>query len=203
MDKFDYKKDLKELYGPPRDKFIVVEVPKMNFLMIDGHGNPNNNPAYQEVVEALYSMAYTIKFSLKPQGIEYVVPPPEGLWWSERMESFLEGIKEEWDWTMMIMQPSAVTSSIVEAARAEAVRKKNPPALPRLRFEAYQEGLSVQTMYHGPYADEGPTIAAMHDFIKTGGYRPNGKHHEIYLGDPRKTAPEKLRTVIRQPIGKN
>ncbi len=200
MAKRDFKKELKHLYGPSAKNFTVVDVPPMNFLMIDAHGDPNDNPAFQEGMEALYGMAYTIKFALKPQGIEFVVPPPEGLWWMEDMSEFSLETKDRWQWTMMIMQPDEVTQEIVDAAQGELANKKDPPALSELRYERYDEGLSVQIMYLGAYADEGPTIARMHEFIRENGYDFNGKHHEIYLGDPRRTAPEKLKTVIRQPV---
>ena len=198
--KIDFKKELKHLYNPSKKDFSIVDVPPMNFLMNDGHGDPNDNPAYQEAMDALYAMAFTIKFALKTQGVEYVVPPLEGLWWMENMAEFSLERKDEWDWTMMVMQPEWVTAEQFEEARAEVVRKKNPPALSKMRFETYYEGLSVQIMYIGPFADEGPTIGRMHGFIEAEGYSPNGKHHEIYLSDPRRTAPERLRTVIRQPI---
>ena len=200
MAKRDFKKELKHLYGPSKKEFSVVDAPPMNFLMIDGYGDPNGNPAFQEGMDALYGMAYTIKFALKPQGIEYVVPPSEGLWWMEDMSEFSLETKDRWQWTLMIMQPDEVTQEIVAAAQGELARKKDPPALSKLRYERYHEGLSVQIMYLGAYADEGPTIARMHEFIRENGYDFNGKHHEIYLGDPRRTAPEKLRTVIRQPV---
>lgn len=200
MTKFDYKKDLKPLYFPPAKTFTFIEVPPMNFLMLDGHGDPNKAPAFQEGMEALYSMAYTIKFALKPQGIEYVVPPSEALWWMEDMSQFGVGPKDNWDWTMMIMQPGEVSAEVVEQARAMAARKKELPALGKLRFESFHEGLSVQITYFGAYADEGPTIARMHAFIHEQGYELTGKHHEIYLGNLRRTEPDKLRTVIRQPV---
>ena len=200
MAKRDFKKELKHLYQPSAKEFSVVEVPPMNFLMIDGHGDPNNNPDFQGGMDALYGMAYTIKFALKPQGIEFVVPPSEALWWMEDMSEFSLETKDRWDWTMMIMQPDEVTEEIVEEARLELERKKDPPALSKLRYERFDEGLSVQILYFGAYADEGPTIARMHDYIRDNGYERYGKHHEIYLGDPRRTAPEKLKTVIRQPI---
>jgi len=202
MPKIDLRKELRHLYQPSARQFEVVDVPAMNFLMLDGHGDPNRNPAYQEVVNALYTLAYSIKFALKPQGVEYTVPPLEGLWWMENMDEFSLATKDRWDWTMMIMQPGSVTSDLVEQVRIQAMRKKGSPMLAGIRFGAYHEGLSVQIMYIGAYADEGPTIARMHAFIKETGYEPGGKHHEIYLGDPRKTAPEKLKTVIRQPIKK-
>jgi hypothetical protein len=200
MAKRDFKKELKHLYQPSYKEFSVVEVPPMNFLMIDGHGDPNNNPDFQGGMDALYGMAYTIKFALKPQGIEFVVPPSEALWWMEDMSEFSLETKDRWDWTMMIMQPDEVTEEIVEEAHLELACKKDPPALSKLRYERYDEGLSVQILYFGAYADEGPTIARMHDYIHDNGYERYGKHHEIYLSDPRRTAPERLKTVIRQPI---
>lgn len=202
MARVDFKKELKHLYNPSKKEFSIVDVPAMNFLMIDGHGDPNNNPAYQEVMNALYALAFSLKFALKPQGVDYVVPPLEGLWWMEDMTAFSLENKDRWDWTMMIMQPEWVTAELVERVRQEVARKKNPVALPKLRFETYHEGLAVQIMYIGPYADEHPTIARMHAFAEAEGYELAGKHHEIYLSDPRRTAPEKLKTVIRQPIKK-
>ena len=202
MEKIDFKKTLKHLYNPPAGKFTLVDVAPMNFLMIDGHGDPNITPAFQENTEALYTLAYTIKFALKPAGVEYVVPPPEGLWWMEDMREFSLAVKDRWDWTLMMMQPQAVTPEILANARQQALRKKALPALEKVRLEVYHEGLSVQIMYYGSYADEGPTIARIHAFIRDEGYLPNGKHHEIYLGDPRRTPPEKLKTVIRQPVRK-
>ena len=202
MTKLDYKKDLKHLYFPPQGKFTVVDVPSMNFLMIDGHGDPNHSLQYQQVVEALYSLSYSLKFALKPQGVEYSVAPLEGLWWMEDMREFSMLTKDRWDWRMMIMQPQPVTAELVARMTAEVQRKKDLPALEGLRFEAYEEGLAMQVMYLGAYADEGPTIARMHAFIAEQGYALRGKHHEIYLGDPRRAAPEKLKTVIRQPIKK-
>src|SRR5512139_4110532 len=195
MSKLDYKKDLKDFYFPATAKFSQVDVPAMNFLMIDGHGDPNNNPRFQESTEALFTMAYSIKFALKPGGVEYAVPPSEGLWWAADMSQFSLARKDQWDWTMMIMQPELVTSDIVEAMRGVVLRKKKLTIVEEIRFERYHEGLAVQIMYLGAYADEGPTIARMHAYMNECGYTFNGKHHEIYLGDPRRTPPEKLKTV--------
>ena len=202
MPKVDFKKAMKEFYGPRKGKFVLVDVPEMNFLRIDGHGDPNTSPDYQAAVEALYAMSYGLKFALKPQGLDYVVAPLEGLWWVEDMALFSVFDKGSWLWTMMILQPPEVTPELVARVQDEQAAKKDLPALDRLHFEPYHEGLSVQTMYVGAYADEGPTIASMHAFIEEQGYEPTGKHHEIYLGDPRRTAPEKLKTVIRQPVRK-
>lgn len=200
MKKVDYKKELKHLFNPPKDEFTFVDVPEMNFLMIDGQGDPNKEPAYQEAVQALYAMAYAIKFDLKGQGFDYVVPPLEGLWWAQDMSAFQLEEKDKWFWTMMIMQPEQVTPELVGQLLPAVIRKKELPSLKRLHLKNFHEGLAVQIMYTGPYADEGPTISQMHAFIKDVGYELAGKHHEVYLGDPRRTAPEKLKTVIRQPV---
>jgi hypothetical protein len=199
----DYKKELKHLYRPSAKKFEVVDVPPMNFLMIDGHGDPNTAQEYQEAIEALYAVAYALKFtSKKEKGMDYVVPPLEGLWWAENMEAFTTEDKSAWDWTMMIMQPEWVTRDMFEKALKQVEKKKDLPALSKLRLEAYHEGLSVQILHIGPYDAEAPTIAGMHAFAAENGYQLAGKHHEIYLGDPRRVAPEKLKTVLRQPIRK-
>ena len=190
MIKIDFKKEFKHLYSPPKGKFSIVEVPAMNFLMVDGVGYPVGNPAYEQALEALS----------KAQGKDYVVPPLEGLWWMENMNEFSMDRKDEWEWTMMIMQPEWVTRDMVDGVIVDVAQKKDLPALEKLRSEIYHEGLSVQTFYIGPYSDEGPTIASMHAHIETEEYLLRGKHHEIYLNDARKTAPEKLKTVIRQPI---
>jgi hypothetical protein len=200
----DFKRQLKHLYQPSAKEFVVVDVPPMQFLMIDGHGDPNTAQEYQDALEALYAVAYTLKFtSKKVLEMDYVVPPPEGLWWAEDMDVFTASSdKGTWDWTMMIMQPEWVTQEMFEEAVAQVGKKKNPPALPRLRLEMYDEGLAVQIMHIGSYDAEGPTIARMHAFIAEYGYEPAGKHHEIYLSDPRRTATEKMKTVLRQPMRK-
>ncbi|MBE9470943.1 MAG: GyrI-like domain-containing protein [Chloroflexi bacterium] len=203
MPKTDFKKEWKHLYRPSAKEFVVVDVPPMNFLMIDGHGDPNTAQEYQDAVEALYGVAYKLKFmSKKEKGMDYIVPPMEGLWWVENMEEFTTESKSAWDWTMMIMQPDWITQEMFEEALKQVEKKKNPPALPKLRLEVYHEGLAVQIMHIGPYDAEAPTIARMHTFIDENDYEPTGKHHEIYLGDPRKVAPEKLKTVLRQPVRK-
>ena len=198
----DLTKELKPLYSPKAGAFAFVAVPKLNFLMIDGEGNPNTAPAYAQTVEALYSVAYTAKFALKrgPGRTDFKVMPLEGLWWADDMEVFLTTSKDAWKWTMMIAMPDVVTAEDIKAAAAAAGAKKALPALAKLRFAAFDEGEAVQTLYIGPYADEGPVIAAMHEFASGHGRKLSGKHHEIYLGDPRRTAPEKLKTIIRQPV---
>ena len=187
-------------------KFVIVDVPEMQFLMVDGHGDPNVAQDYQEALEALYAMAYKIKYISKQQmGQDYVVPPLEGLWWAENMETFTSARdKSQWDWTMMIMTPGWISAEIFGDA-FELVRDgKNPTALDKLRLESYHEGLSVQIMHIGSYDEEGPTLLKLHEeFLPGSGLVENGKHHEIYLGDPRRVAPQKLKTVLRQPVQKS
>jgi hypothetical protein len=202
-EKLDLLKELKTLYSPAVGKPRVVDVPAMNFLMIDGHGDPNTSQEYADAISALYSLAYTIKFAVKKdQGVDFKVMPPEGLWWSGNMEDFISGNKSNWDWTMMILQPEIVTTAIVESLRSETAKKKGMPAVERVRLENYHEGLSAQLMHIGPFADEGPNIQLLHTFIAGQGGTLSGKHHEIYMSDFRRTAPEKLRTIIRQPYKK-
>jgi hypothetical protein len=201
MPKTDFKKELKHLYNPPR-RFTVVDVPPMAFLMIDGHGDPNTAQAYKDAVEALYAVAYKVKFASKRElDQDYVVPPLEGLWWAKDMDLFVSRDKSAWDWTMMIMQPAWTTPDMIAVAIEQAGQGKDLPALTKLRFESYHEGLSVQILHVGSYDDEAPVIAQLHNqFLPENGYVENGKHHEIYLSDPRRTVPEKLRTVLRQPV---
>ncbi|MEJ2737691.1 MAG: GyrI-like domain-containing protein [Anaerolineae bacterium] len=203
MSKVDFKKEWKHLYRPSAKAFTVVEVPPMQYLMADGHGDPNTAQAYQEAVEALYAVAYKLKFMSKRQlGQDYVVPPLEGLWWAEDMDAFtVDRDKSAWDWTMMIMQPAWITPEMFAEALRQVEAAKGLPALPLLRLETYHEGPSVQILHLGSYEDEGPVLQRMHaEFIPQSGYERAGKHHEIYLSDPRRVAPEKLRTVLRQPV---
>ncbi|MBK6325295.1 MAG: GyrI-like domain-containing protein [Chloroflexi bacterium] len=203
MDKIDFKRDLKHLYQPPAGQFTLIEVPAMQFLMLDGHGDPNSAPAYQEAVEALYAVAYKLKFASKQQvGRDYTVMPLEGLWWAEDMASFTaRRDKSQWDWTMMIMQPEWVTGKMFAQATAVVAQQKALPALAKLRLEPYHEGQSVQIMHIGSYEDEAPTLHKLHhEFMPANQLAFNGRHHEIYLSDPRRVAPEKLKTVLRQPV---
>ena len=203
MTKVDFKKTLKHLYIPPK-KFVTVEVPLMQFLKVDGHGDPNSAQEYQDAVEALYAVAYKIKFfSKKALEKDYTVPPLEGLWWAEDMRSFITREKSEWDWTMMIMTPEWISDEIYTDAVKQVRKSKNPISLDKVRLQDYDEGLSVQIMHIGSYDDEGPVLAKMHnDYIPENGFVERGKHHEIYLSDPRRVVPEKLKTVLRQPVKK-
>lgn len=198
--KIDFKRELSELYAPTREP-SVVDVPELAFLEVDGHGDPNTAAEYRAAVETLYAVAYAAKFAVKRSaGVDFGVMPLEGLWWVSDMSTFTIEDKSDWSWTAMLMQPEPVTTEIVELARQKAASKKSLPALELLRYERLHEGLAAQVMHRGAYADEAPTIARLHQFIAEQGYVAAGKHHEIYLSDPTRTAPEKLKTVIRQPV---
>ncbi|SJN10749.1 hypothetical protein FM113_10000 [Leucobacter sp. 7(1)] len=200
--KVDVKKALPD-YRAPHGTFEVVELPERHYLMVDGVGDPNTAPEYTAALEALYPVAYKVKFASKQQlGRDYVVPPLEGLWWADDMETFT-GSRDatQWRWTMMILVPEWVDAALVAGAIA-AVDAGDPPAkLAEVRFAPLAEGRCVQTLHLGPYSDEGSVLARMHhEFIPAQGLRMTGRHHEIYLSDPRRTAPEKLRTILRQPV---
>jgi len=200
MKKKDLKKEL-AFYSAKR-KPALVEAPAMNFLMIDGQGDPNTSVDYQQAIEALYSVSYTLKFMVK-QGepaIDYGVMPLEGLWWADEMDDFLSAKKENWRWTSMIMQPDFITEKMVREARNKAAAKKALPALEKMRFEKYEEGRAVQVLHLGPFSEEGPVIEALHAFAQAEGYALRGRHHEIYLNDFRRVAPERMKTIIRQPV---
>ena len=202
MKKIDYKKELKHLYKPSPKSIELVDVPEMNFLMIDGQGDPNTSQGYSDAIEALYAVSYVMKFMIKKGNlqIDYGVMPLEGLWWVDDMSQFSIDDKSNWKWTAMIMQPEHVTQNLFAAACEQVEKKKNPVALSKVRFESFSEGKAAQTMHLGPFSEEGPTIERIHKFIHDKGYSQTGKHHEIYLSDIRKAAPEKWKTIIRQPI---
>jgi hypothetical protein len=202
MEKLDLKKKWKHLYQPVAGTIAAVDVPPFNYLMVDGEGDPNTALAFEQAVEALYSLSYTLKFSLKksPSAVDYGVMPLEGLWWADDPKVFFETDKSMWKWTAMILQPDFISNAQVEAAFGEVRRKKNPAALDLVRLETLEEGPSAQTLYLGPFSEEAPTIQRMHDFISASGKELYGKHHEIYLSDPRRTAAEKLKTILRQPM---
>ena len=199
--RLDLRQEYKYLYQAQAKKAALIDVPPLAYLMIDGRGDPNTSQSYQDALNALYSLAYTLKFMIKKtQGIDYPVMALEGLWWADDMQSFSMGTKDTWYWTMMIMQPPCVTPELMRQAVEQVQRKKEVADLAKIRLESLHEGLSGQIMHIGPYATEGPTIALLHNFIHENGYELRGKHHEIYLGDPRRAEPEKLRTIIRQPV---
>jgi len=183
---------------------VVVDVPELSFLAIDGHGDPNAAPAYAAAVQALYAVSYAAKFALKKAGAEsFKVSPLEGLWAAEDMSAFLTGDKAAWDWTMMIRQPETVTAELVAQLVDDVAIRKGLASVRVLRLERLREGLAAQVLHVGPYASEGPAIARLHAFIHAQGLDfggPDQRHHEIYLSDPRRAAPERLRTIIRQPF---
>lgn len=201
MDKLDLKVELKHLYQASAKAVVEVDVPTMNYLMIDGEGDPNTSPAYAAAVEALFTVSYTAKFILKKgsTAIDYAVMPLEGLWWADDMSKFSTDDKSNWKWTAMIMQPSFVSREIIDRAIAEVIEKKNPAAISKLRFAPFTEGRCAQVLHIGPFSEEGPTIAKVHEYIEARGKRI-GKHHEIYLSDIRKAAPAKWKTIVRQPM---
>lgn len=214
MKTLDLKKEFKYLYQPSAKKIEIVQVPNLQFAMIDGaiekgHG-PGDSPGFQEAVQALYGVSYTLKFTLKKRKtdpIDYPVMALEGLLWLTEGDVFDINIKDNWSYTLAIMQPEVITQEIFEEAR-EQVRKKrgDSKSLSKMRLEHFEEGLCAQVMHIGPYATEPATIERMQEFMKDNGYRDRvglgGKHHEIYLGDPRKADPAKLKTVLRHPVEK-
>jgi hypothetical protein len=200
MDKIDLKKELKSLYNPSSKEITTIDVPAMNFLLIDGEGAPTSSQ-FIEAVEALFSVSYTLKFIIKKgKGVDYGVMPLEGLWWVDDMTKFNADQKDEWKWTAMIMQPKYVDASDVTLAVEQVKKKKKLVALPKVRFESFKEGNAAQIMYVGPFSAEGPTITKIHAYIENSGHTLSGKHHEIYLNNPATTAPEKLKTILRQPM---
>ena len=196
----DHTRTLRDLYGAPREP-TLVDVPELAFLMIDGHGDPNTAATYREAIDALYGVSFTMRFAVTAGGgPAYKVMPLESLWWSVDGVGPLAADRSAWSWTAMIMQPPPVTAAAIEAAKATAAARRPLPAVERMRWARLREGRAAQMMYVGPWRDEGPAIARLHAFIAARGLVPTGLHHEIYLGDPRRTAPERLRTIIRQPV---
>ncbi|MEY6567724.1 GyrI-like domain-containing protein [Streptomyces sp. PGLac3x] len=202
MRNYDVKKDRRELYTATRS-FEPVDVPAMNFLMAEGAGSPNTSPLYRDVVQALYTTAYAVRaLAVEQLGRKHTVGPLEGLWWSEDLGAFAARDEDAWQWRLMIVQPEWITRDLFEAGLARAVAKKAPAAAGRVRFEEFHEGPSVQILHVGPYDEEGPTLARLHEeYLPDHGLRPRGTHHEIYLSDPRRTDPARLRTILRQPVG--
>ncbi len=200
MEKLDFKKTMKGLFAPKAGAFEIIDVPKLRFVMVDGRGDPNVALNYQAAVSWIYTVSYKLKFMSKATGRDYSVPPMQATWWAEDLTDFRAGRKDRWLWTVMIMQPDWVTPAMFEEAVAAASVKlgSRPDSL---RLEEFEEGLSVQTLHIGPYAAESATIARLHDdYLPANGLAENGKHHEIYLSDPRRAPPEKLKTIIRQPV---
>ncbi|KQR21227.1 GyrI-like domain-containing protein [Microbacterium sp. Leaf151] len=201
-EKVDFKKTL-DGYQAVRGQFRVVQMPEMRYLMIDGHGDPNISPSYTQALQALYPVAYTLKFASRRElGRDYVVPPLEGLWWADDMDAFTTARdKSRWDWTMMLMIPEWIDEAMVRAAIDVVGAKESAGRLDDVRIETFAEGLCVQTLHLGSYDDEADVLEEMHrEFIPGRGLHLRGKHHEVYLSDPRKVTPDKLRTILRQPV---
>jgi hypothetical protein len=207
----DFKKEYKDLYMP-KDKPMLLDVPSMNFIMVDGTGDPNpdKNPAFQQSVELLYGLSYAIKMSKmkgnQPEGYyEYVIPPLEGLWWIEEGTFSFEK-RDNWLWTLMIRQPEFVSEDVFNWACQELIRKKPVLSSHKARFDAFSEGLCVQAMHIGPYSTEPETMKKIEEFLLSEGFKDrlkkDGKHHEIYISDPNKCKPESMKTVLRHPVEK-
>lgn len=203
MDKIDFKKSMREVYSAPSGDFVCIDIPTLRFTKVDGEGDPNRDYAYKTAIEWLFSVSYAMKFAAKAtKGQDYVVPPLEGLWWADDPDDFVKRRKARWRWTMMIMAPEFIDEPTFAAA-VEKTRSKlgDPPET--LRFEAMCEGKCLQTLHIGSYDDEGPILAKLHnELMPAQGWSFAGPHHEIYLSDARKTAPEKLRTILRQPVNR-
>lgn len=210
MEKWDYKKTDKDLYLPKKTP-AFLEVPEMTFIQAVGRGNPNVCQEYKDALEILYGLSYSIKMSKmdgsQPEGYyEYVVPPLEGLWWMREEDGVDFTRKDGFYWISMIRQPEFVTEAVFEEAKQKLLKKKPELNFDRTRLVRWTEGLCCQVMHTGSYDDEPATLSRLEQFIAENGcvpdYTESRKHHEIYLGDPRRTAPERLRTVLRLPVKK-
>ena len=207
MEKIDLKKDLKKYYSPSPKNVELIEIPRFQFIMIDGKiepgMGPGTSPGFQEAMGALYGAAYTLKYMLKQRPvdpIDYPVMGLEGLWWVEDGNFSIE-VKDNYVYTVMILQPDFITDEMFrEAIRNMKKKKGDKPDFDRLRLEAFQEGLCVQIMHIGPYSTEPATVEKMEEFARAKGYKMAGKHHEIYLGNPLLAQPEKLRTILRHSV---
>ena len=201
MGKIDFKIELRQLYQSSTKEVVQVDVPTMNYLMVDGEGDPNTSQEYSDAIEALFSVSYAAKFMVKKVAlaVDYGVMPLEGLWWADDMSKFSTDDKSNWKWTMMIMQPELVTKEIIDTAISDVSKKKNPAAIARVRFEALTEGACAQILHIGPFSEEGPAVEKVHHFVDSR-CKKIGKHHEIYLSDIRKANPAKWKTIIRQPM---
>jgi hypothetical protein len=193
---YDVKRELKPFYAPKNREWALVDMPPQQFIAVDGVGDPNTSPDYADAVQALYAVAYKLKFASKRAGEDFVVAPLEGLWWSPDPAVFTARAKQEWHWRMLISQPDWITPDHIKEAM-DAANK-------RVRHETLAEGRCAQVLHIGSYDDETPLMARLHDeYLPANNLTPTGPHHEVYLGDPRRTAPAKLRTVIRQPVKKD
>ena len=201
MEKTDLKAERRDLYAPPAGRFVEVVVPPMVFLAVDGRGDPETSVHYRQAVEALFTVSYTAKaLARKELGRDHVVLPLEGLWSARDWSAYARDARDEWTWTMLVRQPDWLGEDLLDRAR-EAAARKDLPALPLLRRTVLDEGRCVQTLHVGSYDDEGPVLHRLHaEHLPQQGLVPTGPHHEVYLSDPRRVAPERLRTVLRQPV---
>lgn len=202
MEKVDYKKTLDE-YQSKYNEFRIINIPKKQYLMVDGHGDPNTSQEFKDAIFALYPVAYKLKFASKLDlGKDYVVMPLEGLWWADDMSTFTTARdKSRWDFTLMVMQPNWITDDMFKAAVAKVAEKNAPASLNKVRLKTLDEGMAVQTLHIGSFDNETEILQKLHhEFIPDNNLKLTGKHHEIYLSDFRKVAPEKLRTILRQPV---
>ncbi len=200
MASIDPELDWKRLYRPSPKNFDVLDVPPMAFLMVDGRGDPNTSTEYAQALEALYAVTFTLKFTSKKNELDLPIYPLEGLW-TDKGTGFSLKERSTWNWTMMIRMPEWIVGEDVQQAVEKVRQKRALPLLSSLRLEMYYEGLSVQIMHIGPYSAEGSVLEALHGtFLPTRGYVPNGKHHEIYLSNPQRTAVGRLKTILRQPV---
>jgi len=202
MTKYDIKRDLKQCYGATNTAWQLAEVPRQQFVAVEGHGDPNTSALYAEAVEALFSVAYTIKFASKNAlDRDFVVGPLEGLWWADDPAAFTTREKDAWSWRLLIAQPDWVTETMIDDARQSALAKRALSAIDTLHHHVLEEGTSAQLLHVGPYDDEGPALERLHhQYLLENGLRLAGLHHEIYLSDARRTEPAKLRTILRQPV---
>jgi hypothetical protein len=201
MKPYDVKRELRDLYAPKNREWALLEVPAQQFIAVSGRGNPNTAPEYKAAVEALYAVAYTLKFASKRAGRDFVVGPLEGLWWSPDPEVFTARVKDAWLWRMLISLPDRLTAQDVKEAADTALAKKKLPAIAEVEHDTLHEGTCAQVLHIGSYDDETPVMTALHErYLPDNGLTERDRHHEVYLGDPRRTAPEKLKTVLRQPV---
>lgn len=200
--KVDLKKVQKELFNVKVGEFKKVYCDKAYYIALDGEGDPNNNEEYLKKIGALYKIAYKVKMAYKKEGKDFVVMPLSGLWWSENYNDFIEDNKDGWKWTMMIQLPEFVKEDDIELKKQEVLKEELGEYIEDIRYIEYNEGDAYETLYVGPYSEEGETVKKLHETILENEYKIKGKHHEIYLSDPRKTEPAKLKTIIRQPVSK-
>ncbi|WP_141576264.1 GyrI-like domain-containing protein [Actinomadura sp. WMMA1423] len=201
MDRYDIKRELKQCYAPKNADWALVEVPAQRFIAVEGSGDPNTSEDYARAVEALYTVAYTLKFASKAAGRDFVVGPLEGLWWADDPEVFITREKDAWHWRMLISRPDWISDDLVDEAKRTALAKKGLPAIAEIRAETLKEGTCAQLLHVGPYDDEGPALARLHhEYLAANDLRMAGHHHEVYLGDHRRTEPARFKTVLRQPV---